>query len=187
MLDQGIPVLCVEDEIEISHPLFSSVQGWYDAGRLIAQHLANILEQQGRILCIGGNRTETQNIDFGRQRLQGIFDVLSQYPAIELEIVQSYWDYDTALTHLAGHFEAQDEILPNAILGLSDSLALACKDAARSVGWLSKATKIGGINGEPTALSGILKGTFEATVDIRAEEFARQVVSLARKAAAGES
>ncbi len=186
LLESGLPVICVEDEIEISHPLFSSVQGWYDAGKIIAQFLANALQGTGNVLCLTGNAQETQGLDFSRQRLAGINEVFDLYPEIHVQVQQSYWDYDAALKQLKSQIENHEFTPPDAILGLSDSVALAAKHAGNATNFITENTLIVGINGEPTALSGILKGTFQATVNIRADEFAGQAVALARKAAQGE-
>jgi signal transduction histidine kinase/ABC-type sugar transport system substrate-binding protein/AraC-like DNA-binding protein len=179
LLNQGIPVICVEDEIEISHPLFSSVRGWYDAGKMAAQFLFDSLRGEGQVLCLKGNVDSTDNLDFSRQRMAGINRVLKEYPQIKMQVVQSYWDYSAAAEHLAGLFRTGEIIRPDAILGLSDSLALAARDAGRASRIVADATFIAGINGEPAALSEILKGSIQATVDIRAEEFAGQAVKIA--------
>ncbi len=187
LLENGLPVICVEDEIEIAHPLFSSVQGWYDAGRTIAHFLADSLHGAGNVLCLTGNAQETQNLDFSRQRLAGIHSVFGRHADIKVQVVKSYWDYETAVSHLSSLIIDNKLALPHAILGLSDSLAFAAKHAAEGNDFLTDSTLITGINGEPTALSEILKGTFQATVNISAEEFAGQAVALARKAAQGEA
>ncbi|MFO7683550.1 MAG: substrate-binding domain-containing protein, partial [Chloroflexota bacterium] len=186
LLENGLPVICVEDEIEIAHPLFSSVRGWYDAGKLIAQFLAEALAGAGQVLCLTGNAQETQNLDFSRQRLAGIHAVFAEFPGIEVQVLQSYWDYETAVSHLNPLITSNQLTPPHAILGLSDSLAFAAKHAAEGTPFITNNTLIAGINGEPTALSEILKGTFQATVNISAEEFAGQAVKLARKAALGQ-
>jgi putative methionine-R-sulfoxide reductase with GAF domain len=59
--------------------------------------------------------------------------------------------------------------------------------AGQETNFITNTTKIVGINGEPTALSEILKGNIRATVNIRAEEFAEKTAKLAYKAARGES
>lgn len=179
LLDQGIPVICVEDEIEISHPLFSSVRGWYDAGKIAAQFIFDSLRGEGQVLCLTGNVNSADNLDFSRQRMAGINRVLKEYPQIKMQVVQSYWDYSAAAEHLAGLFGEGEIIRPDAILGLSDSLALAASNAGRASRMVTDATFIAGINGEPAALSEILKGSLQATVDIRAEEFAGQAVKIA--------
>lgn len=186
LLENGLPVICVEDEIEISHPLFSSVRGWYDAGQTIAQFLAESLHDAGNILCLTGNAQETQNLDFSRQRLAGIHSVLGKHADIKVQVVKSYWDYETAVSHLTSLIKDNRLTPPHAILGLSDSLAFAIKHASQNSDFITDSTLIAGINGEPTALSEILKGSFQATVNISAEEFAGQAVTLAKKAAQGK-
>ena len=186
LLEKGLPVICVEDVITIKNPLFSSIRGWYNAGKLIAHYLVDSLEGSGRILCLTGNAQETQNLDFSRQRLAGIKKILSQHPEIDLTILQSYWDYGTAVSQFTDIFSANEIPPPDAILGLSDSLALAAIQTGRATQFIHDDTIIVGINGEPTALSEIHKGNMQATVNVSAEDFAGQAVALARKAAAGE-
>ncbi len=179
LLNQRIPVICVEDEIEISHPLFSSVRGWYDAGKMAAQFLFDSLRGEGQVLCLKGNVDSTDNLDFSRQRMAGINRVLKEYPQIKMQVIQSYWDYSAAVEHLTTLFDSGKISRPDAILGLSDSLALAARDSGRASRMVTETTFVAGINGEPAALSEILKGKNHATIDIRAEEFAGQAVKIA--------
>lgn len=187
LLEHGLPVICLEDEIGLGHPLLSSVQGWFDAGRTIAQHLAQALDFEGAILCLTGNVTRTHNLDFNRQRLAGVNQVLAQYPRLRLEVQQSYWDYPAAYAQLCALMGSGQLSVPDAVLGLSDSMALAAMDSGQATGFLRAGTLIAGINGEPPALAQIYRGRFHATVDIRAEEFAGQAVVLALQAARGEA
>lgn len=187
LLDNGVPVICVEDEIDISHPLFSSVRGWYDTGKIAAQFLVDELRGKGNLLCLTGNVDHNDNIDFSRQRMAGINRVLKEYPEIKVQVLQSYWDYSAALEHLKALLAEGKVSPPDAVLGLSDSLALAARNAGKISGLIADKTLIAGINGEPAALSEILKGGIQATVNIRAEEFAGQAVKIALNGAQGES
>ncbi|MEM8859420.1 MAG: ATP-binding protein [Chloroflexota bacterium] len=182
LLQNGLPVICVEGEIEINHPLFSSVKGWQHAGQLIAQFLANELDGRGQILCLTGNIEETQKLDFNRERLEGIWGVIDQFPGIECTIQKSYWSYQDAYHQLVGLMETKSISKPDAILGLSDSMALAARVAGEETGFIGQATHVVGINGEPTVLSTILNGRIQATVNIPADEFAEKVAELARAA-----
>ena len=183
LLHNGLSVICVEGEIDIKHPRFSSVRGWYDAGKLIAQFLADSLERSGQVLCLTGNVEETQNLDFSRERLEGIHTVFDRFPAIRCHVQESFWDYQMAYAQLVEWMQSNAGPQPDAILGLSDSLALAAKQAGIETGYINEETLIVGINGEPTTLSEILNGRFQATIDISADEFAGKVVELARHAA----
>lgn len=182
LLDKGLPVICLEHEIDISHPLFTSVSGWYESGAIIARFLAESLNGAGDLLCLTGNSADTDMLDFNQERLDGIHDVLKDYPDIHMHIVESHWDYHRAYAHLSMLFTQHQISPPDAILGLSDSLALAARNAGDATNFFSNPVLLGGINGEPTALSEIQKGRFDATVNIRAEEFAGQAVELAVQA-----
>ncbi len=186
LLENGVPIICVEDEIDISHPLFCSVAGWYDAGQIVARFLVDALDERGNVLCLKGNVGKTQNLDFSRQRIAGIKKVLDQHPQINVQIQQSYWDYPSAYEQLKVLIAEGGLTPPDAILGLSDSMALAAKHAGDETGFITEATLIAGINGEPVALAEMLKGKIQATVNIQAEEFAGQAVKLARQAARKE-
>ncbi|RPI21876.1 MAG: GAF domain-containing protein, partial [Chloroflexota bacterium] len=74
----------------------------------------------------------------------------------------------------------------DAVFGLSDSIALAVRDARKKLGLADSKTLIVGINGDPLALAAIADGSMCATVDTPALELGGQVVDLACKAARGE-
>ena len=182
LLDRGLPVICLEHEDNITHPLFTSVSGWYDAGVIIAQFMAQAMGGAGRLLCLTGLADDTDRIDFNQDRLNGLNHILRNYPEIQVQVLESYWDYQRAYDQLIDQIQAGQITPPDAILGLSDSLALAARSAGDTTGFFSEGTLLGGINWEPTALAEIVKGRMAATVNIRAEEFAGQAVELAIKA-----
>ena len=77
-------------------------------------------------------------------------------------------------------------VRPDAVLGLTDPLALAAREAARSVGIADQDLLVVGINGDPLALAAILKGAMSATVATPLEDMAEQATQLALLAARGE-
>ncbi len=74
----------------------------------------------------------------------------------------------------------------DAIFGLSDSLALASRDALQQSGIPDAHVLIAGVNGDPQALAAIADGSFSATVETSASEFGTRAVELAFQAAQGE-
>jgi ABC-type sugar transport system substrate-binding protein len=70
---------------------------------------------------------------------------------------------------------------------LSDSLAIAARDAFRDLDLLKPETMIVGINGDPQALSAIADGTMTATIDASAEKMGEIAVKMALRAAQGEA
>ncbi len=73
----------------------------------------------------------------------------------------------------------------DAIFGLSDSLALAARDAGRALGLIDEHTVIVGINGAPLTLAAIADGSMAATVDTPAAALGAEAVTLASQAACG--
>ena len=52
----------------------------------------------------------------------------------------------------------------DALLGLTDALALAARDIGRSFGLVDRQTLVWGFGGEPAALAAIARGEMSATV-----------------------
>jgi signal transduction histidine kinase/CheY-like chemotaxis protein len=72
---------------------------------------------------------------------------------------------------------------PDAIFGLSDTIALAARDAGHALGLVDAHTRIVGINGDPLALAAIAKGSMTATVETSTEDLGIQALKLALQAA----
>ncbi len=91
----------------------------------------------------------------GQSRYSGLQKAFQEYPAI--------------------HFDA--------IIGLTDVLALAARDAAESLGLLSKECVVVGFGGSAQAVAAIAEKNMYATVDLHAEYFGRQALDHAFRAA----
>jgi len=181
ILASGLPIVHLT-ESDVRHRRFISPTGFYDIARLVGSYLAEQLHEAGTVLVVGG--LLAGHGEDGRSRLAGIADALREYPRMQMLHIPSAWRPD----HAAPQIEAalrELNVAPDAICGLSDSLALAARDAARALGLLRPETLVVGINGDPLALKAIAEGDMTATVDTSAAEFGAQAVELACALARG--
>lgn len=180
ILDAGVPLL-IATEIDLHHPRATSPRSLYEVAAMGAAYLASRLDERGHVLIVGGLH---EGFEKGESRLQACRDVLRRYPAINLIHRPTPWTYELAYSSLR---ETLREITAplDGIFGLSDSLALAGRDAAWAAGLATDQTVIVGINGDLLALAAIAEGTITATVETPAAELGYQLIDLACQAAAG--
>ena len=143
VLGSGVPIVHL-NETEIVHPLSVSPRGLYDIARLIGTFLVEKLQGQGYILAAGGLCMPGRNDD-GRSRVAGFQNALALCPDIRFQHIPAQWSYDEAYTQIHATLSEIDGI-PDAIFGLSDTLALAARDAGRTLrpGQASAARSSGG-------------------------------------------
>lgn len=182
VLSSGLPVVQIT-ESDLRHPLFTSPRGFYEIAQSVGCYLVEQLHAHGRVLAIGGLLAE--HGEDGRSRLAGIRAALAPYPQMSIVHVPSAWRYERAYEQIYAGMQPLSAPV-DAIFGLSDSLALAGRDAARALGLLHERTIIVGINGDPAALAAISEGSMTATVETSAADFGCQAVTLAFQAARGE-
>ncbi|MFN8472319.1 MAG: substrate-binding domain-containing protein [Anaerolineae bacterium] len=182
LLAARIPIVAL-DETPLTHPLFVSPRGLYEAGRMVGQYLAAELNGVGRVMCFGGF------VEIGREngstRLAGLQDAFRAYPALSWQHVPTSWDYDHAYEEILAALRSVAEPL-DGIVGLSDSIALAARNAANLLGLLGPRTLVAGINGDPLVLAAIADGSMSATVETCAASFGADAVELAYQAARGQ-
>ncbi len=135
------------------------------------------------MLAIGG--LLARGGEDGRSRIAGFQAALRDRPGITLRHIPSAWRYEHAYPQIEAALRRCDAPI-DAIFGLSDSLALAARDAGRALGLIDLRTLIVGVNGDPLALAAIADGSLTATVDTPAAEFGIQAVDLACRAAQSE-
>ncbi len=123
-------------------------------------------------LCLPGRD------DDGRSRVAGFQNALAIHPAIRFQHIPTQWSYDEAYAQVYAVLNTIDDI-PDAIFGLSDTLALAARDAARTLGRIDSYTLLVGVNGDPLALAAISEGSMTATVETSTEDLGRRAVDLA--------
>lgn len=178
----NLPVIFL-GESQLQHRLFCSPRGLYEAGQMAARYIVDKLGKRGRILCVGGLLDLGE--DKGVSRISGFCDQMRKFPEISVLHCPTHWRYDQAypLVYSALH-ELGAPI--DAVYGISDSLALAARDAGRAVGAVTDQTIIVGVNGDPLALAAIMEGTYSATIDTSSEDQGIDTVDLAFQAARGE-
>lgn len=180
LMDHGIAIVSL-DEAYPEYPGFPTSFSWESTGRIIGEYLAAKLNGKGRILCIIG---EIGELNYNASRISGLKSALAPYPDIIVEYISTYWAFEKAVEDLEVQF-AHLESPPDAIFGLSDSLALAGRDTARKLGLIPEKSIIVGINGDPLALAAIAEGSMAASVHVMTKEFARQAALLAIQGAMG--
>ena len=183
ILNEGLPVVCSEDTM-LTHPLLVSVHGLAQAAIMAAEYLARELNGRGHVLMVGAIQDTSPT---ALLRVEGFRSVLARYPAMCCTHAGSGWTYDQALESL---LQEQDRWSPgfdghhiDAIFGISDSLALAGRDAARALGMLDASTLVVGINGDPLALAAIQTGTMHATVETSPERLGANLAEYGLRAA----
>lgn len=177
VLTLGIPIIYAA-ETTIRHPRFTSPYVLYYAAQMIGQYLAGRMGGQGSLLIVSG----PDGIEYNR--VNGIRSVLKSFPQIREYYLPGPWDYTGAYDALLDSMRQIPEPV-DAIFGLSDSLALAGRDAGQVVGILGPQTLVAGINGDLLALAAIADGSMAATVETSAANFGTQLIDLARQAAQG--
>lgn len=182
ILDAGVPLI-LATEIDLHHPRATSPRSLYEVAAIGVNHLAEQLNGQGRVLVAGGLY---EGFDKGESRLEACRNVLQRYPGISSIHLPASWSYALAYDRIS---EALREFTTpfDGIFGISDSVALAGRDAAKAAGLMKDSAVVVGINGDPLALAAIIEGAMTATVETPAAELGRQVMDLAYQAAIGGS
>jgi signal transduction histidine kinase/ABC-type sugar transport system substrate-binding protein/AraC-like DNA-binding protein len=183
LLENGLPVIsCSEGEVK--HDFYTRPVGLYNSATIAANFIVHRLSGFGQVLIIGGAIDEGD--DRGFSRIEGFKNSVRGFPGITVDHIPAYWDYERAYPMIKAELQKQPRRV-DAIYGLSDSLALAARDAFRDLDLLKPETMIVGINGDPQALSAIADGTMTATIDASAEKMGAIAVKMALRAAQGEA
>ncbi len=178
----GLPVVFL-GESQLQHRLFCSPQGLYQAGQVAAEYIAEKLKGKGRVLCVGGLLDHGE--DKGVSRISACVDTLRKYPDISVLHCPTAWRYEQAYPLVLSALRELGTPI-DALFGISDSLALAARDAGRASGMITPNTLIVGINGDPAAFAAIAEGSYHATVETAAEDLGISAVDLAIQAAHGK-
>lgn len=178
-----LPVVLLS-ESQLQHQLFCSPRGLSEAGKMAAEYIVEKIHGRGRVLCVGGM------LDLGEEkgisRIAGFCETLRKYPQVSVLHCPTPWRYDQA--YPLAYSTLRDLSAPvDAIFGISDSVALAGRDAARALGVISPDTTVVGINGDPLAIAAVLDGSFSATIETSAEDLGRSAVELAFHVGQGEA
>lgn len=184
VINAGIPVICSED-VALKHPRLVSVHGLDRAAVMAAEYIVDRLGGAGAILMVGAADDAAMTAQL---RVQGFRSVAAGFPGVHYHHVADGWRYETAFRQLldeADQWTAHIGGRIDAIFGLSDSLALAGRDACRKLGIIDDKTVIVGINGDPLAIAAIEAGTMDATVETSAQDLGYKLAEFAWRAATG--
>jgi signal transduction histidine kinase/ABC-type sugar transport system substrate-binding protein/AraC-like DNA-binding protein len=186
ILNEGLPLICAEDTA-LTHPLLISVHGLAEAAIMAANYLAERMNGRGHILMVGGSIDDSLTAVL---RVRGFHQVLERYPGMRCthagqrwsaeETLESLLETDTQWTAAFGGGPI------DAIFGLSDPLALAGWEAAKTLGMIHDKTLVVGINGDPLALAAIQAGVMHATIETSPEQLGARLAEYARLAALRE-
>jgi signal transduction histidine kinase/ABC-type sugar transport system substrate-binding protein len=180
VLEAGVPIITHSSEMPIRHPLLVTREGLYPVAQMLGRYVAERMGGRGHVLVVGGLLLNVLSGD-GRHRVAGFRDTFQGYPQITMDHIPTHWAYEWAYPQI--HAALQSLAQPfDTLIGLSDPLALAGRDAARALGRLSPQTLVAGINGDPLALAAIAEGSFIATVETSATDLGCQMVDLAHQA-----
>ncbi len=187
ILNDGVPIICSED-LALRHPRLVSVHGLNRAAEMAGDFLTARLAERGTILMVGGRDDPAMTSTL---RSRGFLEITSRHAGLRCLHLGSGWRYDTTYAEL---LEEDAQWLADwgvsridAIFGLSDSLALAGRDACRKLGVIGKDTLIVGINGDPLAIAAIEAGDMSATIETSPADLGFNLAEYALRAAAGEA
>lgn len=187
ILNDGVPIVCSED-LALRHPRLVSVHGLNRAAEMAADFLTARLAERGTILMVGGRDDPAMTATL---RIRGFLDIVSRHRGLRCLHLGSGWRYDTTYAELlegdAWWLADWNVSRIDAIYGLSDSLALAARDACRKLGVIDKETVIVGINGDPLAIAAIEAGAMAATIETSPADLGFNLADYALRAAAGEA
>ena len=185
-LQFGLPLILLS-ETEMGHPLLASPVGMIAVTGVGGRHLAEQLAGRGTVLALGGVSPGGRQAG-GKSQIAGVRDALRDYPRISLDHIPCpcVYGYEQAYPQIYRAMQPVNGPI-DGVLGLSDSLALAGRDAGRALDLIDEHIPIVGIGGTPPALAAIAEGRMAATVEIRTDELGRQAVDIAHRAAQGLS
>jgi len=185
LAERGLP-LVIADDTNLDHRLIVGPIGMYDAACLATRFICGRITGPAQVLLVGGLQSKLHTT---RERIRGFHDILAGFPDLHVTHVLTDWRYDEVMEQFLedapawqAHFAEQRVA---AIFGLSDSLALAARDAGRQLGFVDEHTLVVGINGDPLAVAAIIDGGMHATVDTSPTQLGRDLVDYGVMAARG--
>ncbi len=180
--ERGIPLILL-GETDARHPLLCSGEGMYDMARLAMSYLYQKLDGPKHIVAVGGLGVSGWQ-DNGAHRLAGVRDFAAACPGLQVDHIPTRWNYDAAVAAVEARLPAICRPF-EAVIGMSDAVALAARDAGRRLNCLAADTIVVGIGGTPAGLTAMSQHSMGATVDIRTDRLGRIGLKLAIQAATG--
>jgi signal transduction histidine kinase/AraC-like DNA-binding protein/ABC-type sugar transport system substrate-binding protein len=182
ILNAGLPIIHLT-ETEFTHPNMVSFEGYYNCALLAGQFIAERLNGKGNILVVGGLWGNVG--ERGKSRVEAIADLTKNYPELDWQHIPTPWAYEQAYPVVEKALKAIHGSI-HAIVGISDSLALAARNAGLEIGLVTPKTIIVGINGDPLALVAVAEGSMTATVETDSANFGREAMDVAYDLAHGK-
>ena len=168
----AVPVVDAS-ESTVTHSLYTSRRGLYDAAYDIGVWLRGRIAPEARVLVVGGFD------EMGLSRLNGIRAALTATPTVTVVHVSCEWRYDDGYRAVADWVRSHPEDECAAVVGLSDSLALGGRDALYDAYPQRQRPLVCGINGDPLALADISRGRMDVTIETMLDSFAAEMLQLA--------
>jgi signal transduction histidine kinase/ABC-type sugar transport system substrate-binding protein/AraC-like DNA-binding protein len=181
LIGAGLPVVCFS-ELDFRHPLCTVMGSLYEGGLIAGNFTGERLGGKGHAVCISAEKEHIHTV--GQSRVAGYFDALRKYPEIDIGQIAAYWNYANAYPEIKKVLANYSKHI-DAIFGVSDTIALAARDAGRELGIVDDQTVLVGLNGDPIALTAIAEGSLTATVDTGSENVGALAMELAYKATMG--
>lgn len=178
ILDRGLPIISLT-ETNLQHPLLLAPSGWYETARCTGQYVADLLHQRGTVLLVGGMMDTGEA---GHSRLAGFQEAFRAYPALNVLHVPSQWGYAQAYAQVFPTLVSRTTPI-DAIVGLTDPLTLAARDAASALGLLHPQTVVVGLGGYPEARAALATGQMAATADLMGRQLGHQALQAAQQMA----
>ncbi len=182
ILNAGLPLIQLT-ESEFDHPNLVSFEGFYACALQAGQFVAERLNGKGRILVIGG--LWVKDGEGGNSRIEAIADVIKNFPELTWQHIPAPWAYEQAYPVIEKALKTTPGPI-NAIVGISDPLALAAANAGRALGLVAPQTIIVGINGDPLALAAVAEGNMTATIETDSANLGRDAMDVAYNLALGQ-
>lgn len=181
LINEKMPMICL-DEMDLRLPNLTVAGTLYPGGKLAGEYIAQKLKGRGHAVCVSAGQEKT--VTTGESRLSGFRDALSAFPEITVGHIPAFWRYAQTYPTLLDALQAYPCRI-DAIFGLSDTIILAARDAARKLGIINDAMVLVGLNGDPLALAAIAEGNLAGTVDTGAADIGTRALKLAHDTALG--
>jgi signal transduction histidine kinase/AraC-like DNA-binding protein/ABC-type sugar transport system substrate-binding protein len=182
ILDAGLPIVHLA-ETGFRHTNLVSFEGYSNCALLAGQFISKRLSGRGDLFVVGGLWGDEG--ERGKSRIEAISAEVKSHPEIRMQHIPTPWTYEAACPVIEKALRNVPEPI-DAIMGISDPLALAGRDVARALGLIAPHTIIVGINGDPLALAAVADGSMTATIETNSANFGHEAMDIAYDLAMGK-